>query len=114
MRMWMIDPKLMCQKHLCGEHVETHMFLGALKKGSKLDGYLNGNLFEPRSLKERHDALASEMTRRGYNHKSPLTVDESLLQCLGDACEIKIDREKASSDLFSRCEKCGCENEVNQ
>ena len=33
MRMWNVDPKLMCNKHLLGEHVEMHMFFGTIQKG---------------------------------------------------------------------------------
>ena len=40
----MVDPKFLCQKHLCGEHLECHMFLGTLKKNKKVDGYLKNNL----------------------------------------------------------------------
>jgi hypothetical protein len=30
--MWMVDPRLVCSKHLLGEHVELHMFVGCLLK----------------------------------------------------------------------------------
>jgi hypothetical protein len=30
MRMWMVPPKVMCRKHLLGEHVEIHMLAGSL------------------------------------------------------------------------------------
>jgi hypothetical protein len=46
MRMWMVPTKIMCDKHLLGEHVEHHMFLGSLKQGFNLDGYVKNNLFE--------------------------------------------------------------------
>ena len=61
MRMWLVNPEIMCQKHLCGEHVEMHMFLGTLKKRKKVDGYITNNLFEPRLLYQRHKNLAEEM-----------------------------------------------------
>ena len=32
MRQWMVDPRLLCRKHLLGEHVENHMFIGTLKR----------------------------------------------------------------------------------
>ena len=40
MRMWMVDPKKMCRKHLLGEHVEIHMMVGTLLKGRSIDGFL--------------------------------------------------------------------------
>ena len=66
MRMWLVDPKILCQKHLCGEHVEMHMFLGTLKKGKKIDGFLKNNLFEPRVLHKRHEELKEEMIKLIY------------------------------------------------
>lgn len=46
MRMWMIDPKKMCNKHLFGEHVELHMFVGIINKNKSLAGYLKNKLIE--------------------------------------------------------------------
>lgn len=45
MRMWMVPPELMCRQHLLGEHVELHMFVGAINKGTSvvtLPGYCEG------------------------------------------------------------------------
>ena len=109
MRMWMVFPQFMCQKHLCGEHLECHMFLGSLKKGSGVKGFLKNNLFEPESLKERHDILANEMTRRNYNHKTPMNMDE-FKYCVNTLNEmdraVKINVRKSFFDLISRCEEC--------
>lgn len=76
MRMWKVDPKLLCGKHLAGEHVEMHMFVGSLNRGIKHYGYTAQGLVEVHRIKERHDVLAAEMERRGMNHKSPLTEEE--------------------------------------
>jgi len=107
MRMWMVDPKIMCRKHLLGEHVEHHMFIGTLKKGKRVDGYIKNNCFQPRSLFERHDALVCEMERRGYNHQSPITEEEC------DVCHLpneyqywKIDDKQSLRDLLERCPEC--------
>jgi Pyrimidine dimer DNA glycosylase len=32
MRMWLVDPRLMCSQHLLGEHVELHMLVGSLNR----------------------------------------------------------------------------------
>ena len=72
MRLWLVDPKLLCRKHLLGEHVECHMFVGALNKGKSVKGFLRNGLFHGPALKNRHEELAAEIERRGYNHKSPL------------------------------------------
>lgn len=72
MRMWGVNPALLCDKHLLGEHVEMHMFVGALKKGISTRGYEETGLVALPKIRARHDALAREMKRRGMNHRSPL------------------------------------------
>jgi hypothetical protein len=74
MRMWAVNPKVLCQKHLLGEHVETHMFVGTIRKGISIQGYIDKGLVNPARIIERHDLLAKEMTRRGMNHKSPIPL----------------------------------------
>jgi len=112
MRMWLVDPKILCQKHLCGEHLEMHMFVGSIIKERAVDGYLQNNLLEPKKIKERHDELADEMMRRNYNHKTPIT-DEEFNNCMNnlhneqfDFRNIKIDKDRAFKDLLSRCPEC--------
>jgi len=108
MRMWMANPEKMCRQHLMGEHLETHMFLGSLKKQKKLDGFFKNNLFEPRSLYQRHKDLADEMIKRGYDHKSDIREEEC--GCIFDLPIEKqyweIDREKSLKDLLNRCPDC--------
>ena len=107
MRMWLCDPKIMCQKHLCGEHLEVHMFLGSLKQGKKIDGYLNNNLFEPMALWWRHKQLADEMIERGYNHKSEMFgVPDNVLSLPEEKRDVRINRDAALRDLLDRCPEC--------
>lgn len=79
MRMWGIDPKKLCRKHLLGEHVEMHMFAGTINKGISIVGYLSRGLVNPQEIESRHSLLSEEMQRRGYNHNSPLLFDCSNL-----------------------------------
>ncbi len=104
MRMWMVNPRSMCRRHLLGEHVECHMFLGTLRKGLSLGGYFAHNCLEPASLKARHEQLAAEMVRRGYRHGSPLRVLRSLI---APYLTYRIDRPASERMLFSRCSLCG-------
>ena len=99
MRMWMTDPRGMCRQHLLGEHVETHMFVGAILKGTALDGYVAGGLLESKSLERRHNALVREMTRRGMKHQSPLKKFKLPSICY-------VDRAAARAELIRRCEEC--------
>jgi hypothetical protein len=100
MRMWNVSPELMCRKHLLGEHVEMHMFLGTLNQGKKIDGYIHTGLVEVHNIKRRHDDLAQEIVRRGYRHNSPMK-DSSLLVNAGF-----VDVKRSYEDLQSRCREC--------
>lgn len=109
MRMWMVDPKFMCVKHLLGEHLEIHMFLGTLKRKKSIKGYIEKNCCEPRSFKQRHDDLVEEMIARDYKgHKTPIKD----IDCAG-VCDLpieqqywKIDKYNSLSDLVCRCPRC--------
>lgn len=103
----MVDPKYLCRKHLLGEHLEMHMFVGTLKKKISIKGYLENNLLEPLSLETRHNDLASEMHRRGMNHKTPLlSVNDYIKHLTENELIHKIDKSKAMNDLITRCEEC--------
>jgi hypothetical protein len=98
--MWNIEPKLLCREHLLGEHLETHMFIGCIKKGTSLKGYIEKGLVEVHNIIDRHDQLVKEMESRGYCHKSCLEGKE-LLWCEGNICV-----EKNIEDLKNRCSEC--------
>ena len=100
MRMWMVDPKKLCRKHLLGEHLELHMIVGSIKRGKSLTGFLNGGLVDITSIMARHSALVKEMKVRGYNHKSELYYDDVLGL---NGC---IDIQENAKELVRRCEHC--------
>lgn len=105
----MVPPAGMCRRHLLGEHVETHMFLGTLKKGNSIAGFLAKGLLEPESLKSRHDELAAELLARGYAHRSPMEGEEvgEALKTLGaKELSTKVDSKTARDELYKRCEEC--------
>lgn len=75
MRIWDIHPKLLCRVHLAAEHRELHGLWNILTLGKR--GYSR----HPETLRwhgklaalfRRHEALAAEMTRRGWNHRTSL------------------------------------------
>lgn len=77
MRVWDIDVSDLCRKHLLGEHRELHGLWNILTKLRGTGGYSQhpetkrwvGKL---KALYKRHEVLAIEMKKRGYNHQSPL------------------------------------------
>ncbi|KYK26595.1 pyrimidine dimer DNA glycosylase [Thermoplasmatales archaeon SG8-52-1] len=75
MRVWDINPNLLCRQHLLGEHREIHAIWSIIIQNKK--GYKNhpetkrwkGKL---KALFNRHEEIVKEMNKRGYNHKSNL------------------------------------------
>ena len=99
MRMWNINPELMCRKHLLGEHVECHMFVGTINKEKSIEGYVKKGLVELHKIRERHKELVREMRKRGYDHNSPLPNFKS--KKLG-----KVDSKNNLLELSKRCPQC--------
>ena len=68
------------RQHLLGEHVELHVLVNTIinKRKVRTDvGWVNHpetRRYEDHlgMLYDRHDKQVKEMTKRGYNHKSPL------------------------------------------
>lgn len=100
MRMWNINPKLLCNKHLLGEHLEMHMFVGAINKGKSIKGYIDKGLVETNFISYRHQDLAIELERRGFNHKSPLPPFKI------EAPYGRIDVTGNINELNRRCKDC--------
>lgn len=77
MRVWDVDPSLLCRPHLLGEHAEAHGIHAVIARGTR--GYAahpevrrwRGKL---PALKRRHDALVGELERRGYRHRTPMSA----------------------------------------
>jgi Pyrimidine dimer DNA glycosylase len=101
MRMWMVDPVLMCRRHLLGEHVECHMIRGSVRRGRTLTGFVQTGLVDSRQLVRRHDELATEMLRRGYRHESLLIADFDDTSAPGD-----VDVSASLRELAARCKEC--------
>lgn len=107
MRIWDVDPKILCRAHLLGEHRELHALWSILTQDKS--GYRKhpetvrweGKL---KALYRRHDLLVEEMARRGYNHASVL--DESL--ALGDSVQDRfVNTVDEQYDLLRR-KDCPC------
>lgn len=103
MRMWMIEPRIMCRAHLLGEHRELHALCGMLRSRISLDGYHEKGLLELAQLGIRHEALVKEMLSRGYEHRTPFDGTNARVYTdhLGT-----VDRAKSFIDLMDRCPNC--------
>jgi Pyrimidine dimer DNA glycosylase len=99
MRMWNVDVTKMCDQHLTGEHVELHMFVGSIRKGKNIAGFIRNGMVEVHNIRKRHNEIAKEMESRGMNHKSPLPLFR--IYKAGH-----IDIEANEQVLADRCSKC--------
>jgi len=117
MRVWDIDPSLLCDDHLGGEHREIHAIYNIITLGRR------GYSYHPETkrwvgkidaLVKRHDLVAEEMIKRGKNHKSPLvpvgdsdkqdkfvnTIEEQIIRIRSKGCECKLSgRHKAARTI---------------
>ena len=99
MRMWNVDPRLLCRQHLLGEHLEMHMFQGEVRKGVSLKGYIRKGLVEVHNIRKRHDILSEELLRRGYKHNSPMYPAPFYKAGA-------VDQATSIRELCSRCTRC--------
>lgn len=98
MRMWNVNPEKMCRQHLLGEHLEMHMFKGAILNNKNILGYENG-LLKKGLIKIRHDRLAKEMLFRGYNHKTSM---RKFNEGKGGFVDVKANLK----EILRRCKEC--------
>ena len=104
--MWGIDPSLLCKQHLLGEHGEIHKHRPNFVKKHKITKRISPIVqIEPENMQKRHDELALEMLKRGYNHNSPYEQpDISYLK--SEERYAKIDKNISINNLINRCSEC--------
>ncbi len=101
----MAKPSKMCGKHLRAEYVECLMIAGLMKKKRRLDGWLEHNCIEPKSVVRRFATLKKEMLARGFNaRKSLKSVSMGYLP--KEQQNWKIDRKSNLLLLKKRCPDC--------
>jgi hypothetical protein len=102
MRMWMLDPKMLCTQHLFGEHYESHSIIGAIQKGriNSIKGLIRTGVVELPSIYSRHEELHKEMgIRKNKTYDSQLPIV--------DIWETpKVNTFRSMRDLFVRCSNC--------
>jgi hypothetical protein len=101
MRQWHVNPALMCDQHLLGEHVEHHMMVGSIRAGKKIAGHVSRGQIETDTIASRHDELVAEMVRRGMRHRSPIDVGGLEIVKVG-----AVDRAGNLVELARRCPRC--------
>lgn len=87
MRVWDINPKLLCRKHLLGEHRELHaiwVILTENKKGYRSHPETKRWEGKLKALFARHEDLVSEMKCRSFRHRSNLDVAKATGRAVQD------------------------------
>ena len=106
MRMWMLNPKIMCHNHLAGEWRELFTIVDHLQRKRKVDKYITNNCLELQSIQERYVELKKEKKRRKHKKFKQLPLDYDISYLPQEHQEYKVDTEASLKDLLSRCEKC--------
>lgn len=97
----MVNPEILCRKHLLGEHKELHQLVGHIEAGNTavIEGHAEKGQIDTSKIEERHEALVEEMERRGFNHNSAIEYEDEL-----DIGEVDLDENL--EDLLDRCDEC--------
>ena len=107
MRIWDIPPEKLCRSHLLGEHRELHAIWSILinkKKGYAHHPETVRWRGKQKALYQRHEALVSEMMRRGYHHQSPLESRYAIGRKSQDVFVTSYEQQV----LLLRQKQCGC------
>jgi hypothetical protein len=106
MRMWMIDPKTLCNRHLLGEHGEIHKHRHNFVKQHSITKRISPVVqIEPSAMQSRHDVLAKEMLRRGMNHQSPFDQPDISYLPIAERYAVVV-VHNSLNDLTQRCSEC--------
>lgn len=106
MRMWMVDPENLCNKHLLGEHGEIHKHRHNFVKQHSIAKRISPVVqIEPSAMETRHDVLAKEMIRRKMNHQSPFEQPDLTYLPIVERYAV-VDVENSLHDLTNRCLEC--------
>jgi hypothetical protein len=113
MRIWDLNPKYLCRKHLLAEHRELHGLWNILTKHGSKGGYSRHPetlrwVGKQKALYLRHKALVEEFAERGYQHKTPL--DEEL--AVGTGIQKELINTIAEQKVLLSSKPCECLRKV--
>jgi hypothetical protein len=108
MRIWDIPTTRLCRNHLLAEHRELHAIWSIILNGK--EGYSrhpevlrwHGKLG---ALWLRHEEQRKEMIRRGFDHGSPLHIEDIPTELVGDCGPCYLE---TPSEQLRRLDRKGC------
>ena len=109
MRIWDIEPKCLCNKHLVAEHRELHGLWNILTIHGGEGGYSKHPetlrwVGKAKALYLRHENLIVEFTSRGFKHNTPL--DEKL--AIGESSQEVYINTPAEQEEILKLKQCDC------
>lgn len=109
MRVWDVETRYLCRKHLLAEHRELHGLWNILTKHGGVGGYARHPetlrwVGKEQALFLRHEALVTEFGLRGYKHATPL--DETL--AIGSAVQDAFVNTPEEQMELLRNKPCDC------
>jgi hypothetical protein len=109
MRIWDVEPSLLCRKHLLAEHRELHGLWNILTKHGGKGGYSRHPetlrwVGKTKALYLRHERLVEEFQQRGYTHHSPLSASMATGKDRQDALINTLDEQR----LLLKQKPCEC------
>lgn len=107
MRIWDVEPRLLCRQHLLGEHRELHGLWNVYvlnRSGYRRHPETRRWSGKLAALYARHERLVEEMELRGYRHGSPL--DPAL--ATGHAVQDELVDTLEEQLRLLRAKPCGC------
>lgn len=110
MRIWDLDPSILCRKHLLSEHRELHGLWNILTVHKFKGGYSKHPetlrwVGKEKALFLRHESLVVEFKKRGYKHQTPL---KSLGNQSGQEIQDKFILSIEEQILLLRSKSCDC------
>jgi len=109
MRVWDVNPKHLCRKHLLAEHRELHGLWNILTKHGGKGGYSRHPetlrwAGKQKALYSRHEELVQEFVCRGFKHYSPL--NKKFATGLGNQ-EFFLNTKKEQKEILKK-KPCDC------
>jgi hypothetical protein len=101
--MWMVNPKVMCDHHLLGEHVDLHMIVASIQKEflGSVRALARIGLIDTVQVTSRHREIVAEMAARGMNHHTPINWMD--VDGVGHGT---VDPVQSAWELYRRCGAC--------
>jgi len=111
MKMYLVNPEVMCSQHLEEEHRSIHVIGDMIKNNFDVEEFVDNKLFDLGQLKKRHDELEKEMEIRGCWNNNPLDIivpkDHKYYNVIVNQRPMNnVDTYQNRKELLRHCSRC--------